>query len=287
MTLKRSAYAIRSRLVERPVRIFFVSDLHNADFRKLGREMEEALEERKPDVILSGGDLITACRGKIPEADMAEDWVRLFTSHALFLTAKGNHEQRWKANPLYGEAYKSYEKMLRSYGAIPVDGIEYRIGETGVAVSGWPLPYAVYEKGVRPYSPSSYAGIPLIPHKTRRKEEREKLKERLLRHTPRMTRMRCFRICLMHNPIAVSYATDTDYRLFLSGHNHGGIVGLPFGLGLMTPQFELLSPHTSGIHKEGKALHIISRGLGTHTLPIRWNNAPELVEIELRKEENL
>ena len=66
--------------------------------------------------------------------------------------------------------------------------------------------------------------------------------------------------------------------LTLSGHFHGGTIRLPLLGGLMTPQYQFFFPWCSGCFsdKNGRKL-IAGRGLGTHSINIRFNNKPQVV----------
>ena len=67
----------------------------------------------------------------------------------------------------------------------------------------------------------------------------------------------------------------------VSGHVHGGFMRLPILGGVLTPAFKLFPKYDGGEFREGTATMILSRGLGTHTLPIRIFNPGELVVIHL------
>ena len=75
----------------------------------------------------------------------------------------------------------------------------------------------------------------------------------------------------------------------LSGHLHGGIIGLPGIGGLITPQAVLFPKYAGGIYREGKHVGIVSRGLGTHTVNLRFCNPAELMSahIEFHSCENV
>ena len=70
--------------------------------------------------------------------------------------------------------------------------------------------------------------------------------------------------------------------LTVSGHIHGGLMRLPVLGGVISPRL-CLFPHYDGgrFTKAGREM-ILSRGLGTHTLPIRIFNPGELVVIHLK-----
>lgn len=72
--------------------------------------------------------------------------------------------------------------------------------------------------------------------------------------------------------------------LILSGHLHGGLVRLPFLGGLVSPRYRF-PKQDAGIYKHGNAALFISRGLGSHTIPLRAFNRAELTILTLTKEQ--
>ena len=92
----------------------------------------------------------------------------------------------------------------------------------------------------------------------------------------------CFQILMAHNPEYFRTYRRWGADLVLSGHVHGGIVRLPFFGGVISPRVRLFPQYDGGhFTKENKDL-IVSRGLGSHTIPFRLWNPGELVEIELK-----
>lgn len=94
---------------------------------------------------------------------------------------------------------------------------------------------------------------------------------------------KCFNLLIAHNPDYFDAYADWGADLTVSGHVHGGLMRLPFLGGVISPKLRLF-PHYDGgrFEKDGKEM-ILSRGLGTHTLPIRIFNPGEMVVIRLRK----
>jgi predicted MPP superfamily phosphohydrolase len=90
-----------------------------------------------------------------------------------------------------------------------------------------------------------------------------------------------FQILLAHNPVYFEQYASWGADLTLSGHLHGGIIRLPFIGGVITPQAKLFPRYSAGKYEIGEKKIIVSRGLGTHTIPIRFNNKPELSVIHL------
>ena len=93
-------------------------------------------------------------------------------------------------------------------------------------------------------------------------------------------------ILLAHNPMYFSKYHNGNPDLVLSGHLHGGIMILPFLGGVIGPDFRLFPKYYEGVFKENDTFMIVSRGLGTHHLPFRFFNRPEVTVIEVRPGKN-
>jgi predicted MPP superfamily phosphohydrolase len=89
---------------------------------------------------------------------------------------------------------------------------------------------------------------------------------------------------LSHNPDVaedpILLASRLRVDLMISGHTHGGQVRLPL-LGTPIVPSRFGSRYAGGFVKGPAFPVIISRGIGMSLLPVRWNVAPEIVEIEL------
>ena len=92
-------------------------------------------------------------------------------------------------------------------------------------------------------------------------------------------------ILMMHSPLYLEEAAAWGADLVLSGHFHGGTIRLPLPgrPGLMTPQFQFFVKECSGLHtsENGRTKMIVSRGIGTHSVDIRFNDLPEISIIEM------
>ena len=91
-----------------------------------------------------------------------------------------------------------------------------------------------------------------------------------------------FQILLAHSPLFFDAYREWGADLTLSGHFHGGTIRLPLLGGVMTPQYQFFLPCCAG-HFERDGRHmIVSRGLGTHSVRVRFNNRPQLVVVHLK-----
>ena len=90
-----------------------------------------------------------------------------------------------------------------------------------------------------------------------------------------------YSIFLAHRPeLCESYAR-CNIDLVLSGHAHGGQFRLPFIGGLIAPDQGIFPKYDAGLFTNGSTNMIVSRGLGNSIIPIRFNNRPEVIVIEL------
>lgn len=62
---------------------------------------------------------------------------------------------------------------------------------------------------------------------------------------------------------------------------YGGQFRLPLVGGVIAPDQGLFPQYDAGIYSEGSTNMVVSRGLGNSIIPIRFNNRPEIVLIEL------
>ena len=91
----------------------------------------------------------------------------------------------------------------------------------------------------------------------------------------------CFELLLAHNPDYFKEYAAWGADLVLSGHIHGGVVKVPFLGGLISPMMHLFPKYDGGRFEEGDSSMILGRGLGMHTIPLRFLNPGELVVLHL------
>lgn len=92
-----------------------------------------------------------------------------------------------------------------------------------------------------------------------------------------------YKILLSHRPERFEDYVEGRFNLVLSGHTHGGQVRLPVIGAVVAPTQRFFPKYVSGLYSEGVTNMIVSDGLGTSVLPVRLNNPPEIVVIELTR----
>ena len=85
-------------------------------------------------------------------------------------------------------------------------------------------------------------------------------------------------LLLAHNPDHFYEAEERGVTLTLSGHTHGGQIRFPNGPAIIRQSRYCLD---EGVYAYRSALLVVSRGLGSVALPIRWGADPEAVLIEI------
>lgn len=270
--LARSRYERRHFVVERTMirspkikqihRIVFLSDLHDNEFGKGNQALLEAIRAEKPDLVLIGGDTMVVKPGAARLRVTGELLSGLSKLPCPVYYGNGNHEQRMqREQEVYGSLYSEFRQLLLE------TGVHYLSDETAfwgedLAVSGLNIGRRFYRD--------------LLPEQMDRGYIRRRLGE--------ADRNR-FQILLAHSPLFLDAYAGWGADLTLAGHFHGGTIRLPFLGGVMTPQYQFFLPWCAGTFEKNGRYMIVSRGLGTHSINIRFRNKPQVVSVELRPEE--
>ena len=103
---------------------------------------------------------------------------------------------------------------------------------------------------------------------------------------------RYYNILLGHNPDYADRYAQWGADLSLSGHVHGGIARIPLYregkwrlCGVLSPNIRFFPKYDCGSFSFGDRTVLVSRGLGMHTIPIRFLNPGELMVLNLVPEE--
>ena len=94
-----------------------------------------------------------------------------------------------------------------------------------------------------------------------------------------------FTILLSHRPELFDTYVDCEIDLVLSGHAHGGQFRIPFVGGVVAPNQGFFPKFDAGIYTEENTNMLVSRGIGNSIIPVRVNNRPEVILIELNSNE--
>lgn len=240
-------------------KIVFLTDLHNNSYGKNNEKLLNAVKCQNPDLILIGGDMLI---GK-PEADVkvAENFVCQLAEICSVYYANGNHEQRMKIYPeKFGKKYQEYKTSIEQSGVqfLENEHVDFMFDTCPVQIYGLEIPRGAYKKFRKTV-------VPL-----------EQIEECLGKAD-----VSKYQILLAHNPIFADTYLEWGADLVLSGHLHGGVVRVPGVGGLITPQFRLFPKYSGELTvKDGKSV-VVSKGLGTHTIKVRFLNPAEMIVLHL------
>lgn len=254
-------YQIRTNKLRSPVTICMLADLHNHTYGTDNRLLLEEIERVFPDFVCIAGDMLVGHSkesyhvGQKTAVDIAKNYPVYY--------GLGNHEARMMHDTdIYGDRYEEYMGPIRDAGAkvLVNECVRFRLGKNHFCIYGYDLPLKYFKKFNRYefFAEQVEEGLGVC-------EQEEN----------------CYNILLAHNPVYFKQYAKWGADLTLSGHLHGGIIRLPLLGGVITPQAKLFPRYSAGMYREGNRQMVVSRGLGTHTIPIRFNNRPELSVIHL------
>ena len=232
-------------------RIAHISDLHNDELGKDNEKLLKLLQTSAPDIIAITGDLIDSRRTDVETAlKFMEEAAKI--APCYYVT--GNHESRVSA-------YLPLKEGLENLGVTVLENRSISLTHNGASITllgvNDPTFHPDYvQKGSAAVMEEILSGLDLP-------EEG-------------------FTLLLSHRPELLDLYASHNISLTLSGHAHGGQFRLPFLGGLFAPHQGFFPKYTSGHHTQGNSSLIISRGLGNSSFPLRFNNRPELILIELQ-----
>ncbi|MCR5107925.1 MAG: metallophosphoesterase [Lachnospiraceae bacterium] len=256
----------------------FLTDLHGMVYGGDNEKLLGMIDELSPDAIMLAGDMITAGDPvffKKTDEDRIESIASESGCHATLsflerLKKKypiyygiGNHEEKLKRNPeIYSNAWERYTGSLEDMGLHILENETVRLEKEGIMIYGLDLEHKYYRKIVDRSIDEDYV-------------------ERIFGPVCEDA----VSILLAHFPDQFEGYARWGADLVLSGHVHGGVIRIPFLGGLVSPQLKLFPKYDCGEFKEGKSTMILSRGIGTHSVPIRINNRAEIVYVKLKRGE--
>ena len=267
--IKSTVYKISSGKIAagKKINFVFLCDLHCRMYGEKNIRLLRAVNALKPDFIVSGGDMITASKGSAELDEQVLCFLKALKKIAPVYYAMGNHEEYLRAQKSrFKDRYEKIETSLAEAG-IPLlrNGridLENNISIYGLEISG--KYYRRFsKKKPKPRHMQSYLGKPD--------------KER-------------YNILLAHNPEYFDVYETWKPDLVLSGHYHGGIIGMPDlkhpqqRRGLISPHLKIFPDYCAGKFKKNDTDLIVSAGCGSHSINFRLFNMPEVISIELSSE---
>lgn len=263
LTFKITHYDIVSKKLnnlKEEKKIVFLTDLHNNSYGKHNEKLLHAVRSQNPELILIGGDMLVG-KAEAP-TNVAEDFVCKLTEICPVYYANGNHEQRMKIYPEeFGTKYQEYKNIVEESGVMFLENehIDLMFDTCPVQIHGLEIPREGYKKFRK-------TNVSL-----------EQIEESIGKADSSK-----YQILLAHNPIYADAYLEWGADLVLSGHLHGGVVRIPRLGGIITPQFRLFPKYSGELTvKDGKSV-VVSKGIGTHTIKIRFLNPAEMIVLHLQ-----
>lgn len=230
-------------------KIVSVSDLHNAKFGKDNGVIIRAVKEEKPDIIAITGDLVDYSKTDIATAEaLVKELVKI--APCYYVT--GNHEA-W-----LGEKYNRLEKILLDASVTVLRDKTVNLTENNQTIQ--------------------LAGLDDPDFSDRASYNQQEILENTLAD---MSLTDDYCVLLSHIPETFGAYVNKNIDLVLSGHAHGGQFRLPFIGGIIAPNQGFFPKYDAGTYTENNTTMIVSRGLGNSVIPVRFNNRPEIVSVEL------
>lgn len=253
------AAGLHGKRADKNIRIVFLSDLHNHVYGKKNDSLLLAITEQKPDLILIGGDMLIGRPEKTWQP--AADLISRLPSICPVYYANGNHECRMKIHPeKYGAEYKKYKRKLEKSGVIFLENNSVKLRRAGLPlqINGLEIPQEYYEK-----------------------LKNKELSVRTVRKYIGKPDPEYFQIVLAHNPEYFDTYREWGADLVLSGHLHGGVARIPGFRGVISTQGKLFPKYSGEMTREKQSAIIVSKGLGTHTVNLRFLNMAEVVVVDI------
>lgn len=241
-------------------KIVAISDLHCNELGTDNCQLLSKIHEIRPNAVMMMGDMITDNGIKI---ETVQKFIDKLVLHYPVFYACGNHELKFGINPVTTERYNNYINSLISMGVHFLDNKSVYInrGESSIKVTGLNIDSIYYSK---------------FWNKT-------KMPDTYIESLIGKAEPDIVDILLAHHPDYFSKYSIWGADIVFSGHVHGGIMVLPVIGGVISPSYKLFPKYDFGCFTMEKSHMYLSRGLGSHTIPIRIFNKPEIISLSFHK----
>lgn len=247
-------YSVSSDKIDTPLRVVFISDLHNCFFGGTDQSaLMEEIDKHSPDLVLFGGDVLDFAGG----TKFSLEIMKQASEKYPCCYSPGNHE-------MLHDGYYEFRKDVQNMGVNVLEGgfVSFEINSQTINVFG-----ATDDTESVPNYNNTF--ITQLDSCIELSEEAEG-----------------YNIFLAHQPEIIDSYLDGNFDLILSGHAHGGQWRIPYILdqGLYAPDQGIRPDYTNGIYYYSDTTHIISKGLAKPLRMIfipRIFNRPEFTVIDV------
>lgn len=230
---------------EKELKLCLITDLHNN--KKNNEKLMRNILNFAPDIILLAGDFINKHKAdNFYAVKFMEDLCRL---QIPVFYSQGNHELSMTENDR--NAWSMYlSKLPRNVNYLDNEAVLLN-PDLKICVSGLSLPPEFYKKGNLYKNEENLPQID-IPENS-------------------------FHILMAHNPEYAALYQKYRADFIVAGHLHGGLLRLPFIGGVVSPRLCLIRGCDAGLVKLSEhSFMFVSRGIGSHTIPLRFFNRAEI-----------
>lgn len=244
----------------------FLSDLHNNQYNDKKDYLIKHIIALNPDFIIIGGDMMIVKSWQEKNFEPCFALLRQLVEHFPVYYANGNHENRMKYHEnSFPGWYKEFVAELKKLNITHLIDESIKL-ENGIRISAIDLDESYYGK--------------FKNHKATISPEEIREKVTIDDQTEE------FHIVLCHKPLNTDGFAKNRIDLVLSGHYHGGMIRLPKIGAVFSPELSVFPKYSGGLYRENNTTLISSRGLGNHTINLRFLNKPEIVFCKLVKEKD-
>lgn len=243
------------------LKILMISDLHNINhFGNRNDKLLQFARDYKPDAIVLAGDMIVSHDNENEANLKTAEFINELAGITDVYYGIGNHEKYYTN---HGEPFITYwdnyiSKLSNKVHRLENEKMCIDNGLNKICLYGLDLPILYYG----------------------RLKNVELKKDKLTELIGNIDKEK-YNILIAHNPEYFNSYADWGANLILSGHNHGGLIKLPFLGGVLSPKLHIFPKYDYGVYKKDKSTMILSNGLGAHSIKIRVNNIPEVVCIHV------
>lgn len=233
-------------------RIAQISDLHNAQFGKGNANLLEKLQSCNPDIIVLTGDLVDSYQTDIA---VSIAFAQKAAEIAPVYYVTGNHESRISQYNTLLEGLSDSGVTILQNASVTLEKSGEQITLLGVQDPSFQTDYLFGDA--------------------------QSVMDSVL--SQMMADTQGYTILLSHRPELFDIYAENGVDLVLAGHAHGGQFRLPFVGGLIAPGQGFFPEYDAGVFTSNHTSMVVSRGIGNSILPLRINNRPEIVVVELSR----
>ncbi len=254
---------VNNKLKKPSFRFVMISDMHDCIYGERNCEVLEAIDKEQPEAILLAGDMVTSYMEPEYHDSNAVRFIEDLAGKYPVYYGIGNHEDKLRRCPdEFPGKFKELTDELARIGIHMLLDEKVSIDEAGIDIYGLDMEHEYYRKLKTNWIPDGYLEGKLGTN------DRSRIS-----------------ILLAHNPEHFDRYAGWEPDYVLSGHVHGGIINIPLLGGVISPQLKLFPKYDAGVFHKDKSTMILSRGLGSHTVPIRVFNKAEVVVVDLYRDE--